>query len=85
MNEERRVGIRSAYRHGPHWERVTTIARVLADDACEYEACRRRGFLQGHHHHYESIGWESLFAISMVCDHCTAVSAMEALSSRQHS
>lgn len=70
VNAERALGLSSGYLYGPHWDRITKLSRLLADERCEGWACHRRDGLQHHHHHYDSVGWESLFAVSLVCDDC---------------
>lgn len=70
VNAERRFGFSSSYRRGLHWERMQILSRLLAGDRCEADGCSRGWSLDTHHHHYESVGWESLFALSVVCREC---------------
>ena len=64
------AGITSSYLRGPHWPRLKRIATLLAGGRCEGWLCRSGAALQGHHHHYGSTGWESLFEMSVLCDCC---------------
>jgi hypothetical protein len=70
VNAERAIGSERRYLRGPHWVRINELSYLLADGHCEGWGCLRRNGLQRHHHHYESVGWESLLAISVVCDDC---------------
>jgi hypothetical protein len=70
VNVERRFGHTSSYRNGFHWERVQALCQLLAGGLCEVTGCSRSWPLEIHHHHYESVGWESLFALSVVCRDC---------------
>jgi hypothetical protein len=70
VNTERSEGLNGAYLVGPHWNRVSEIAYLLARGYCQGWNCSTRRRLQRHHHHYDSVGWESLFAISVLCDKC---------------
>jgi hypothetical protein len=70
VNSERAAGLESGYLFGPHWLRIKQLSYLLAGGRCEGWGCEKQHSLQRHHHHYESVGWESLFAVSVVCDEC---------------
>jgi hypothetical protein len=58
------------YLLGAHWERVKKLSLLVARGRCEGWVCRSTRHLQRHHVHYHSVGWESLFDVSVLCDTC---------------
>jgi hypothetical protein len=74
----REWGKNETYLRGPHWARITTVAKYLADGRCL--ACGQKSFLQTHHHgidtglpklgKYGRVGMERLADVTVLCSEC---------------
>jgi hypothetical protein len=70
FDEDAARGDYGDYLLGAHWERVKKLSLLVARGRCEGWVCRSTGELQRHHVHYNSVGWESLFDVGVLCDPC---------------
>jgi hypothetical protein len=70
LDQDEANGIVGMYLGGPHWDRIKILSTLLAGGRCEGWVCRSTADLQRHHIDYGSVGWESLFDVSVLCDEC---------------